>query len=320
MRVLITGGFGYIGGRLAEHLQNTGHQIILGSRRPRNPPTWLPKAEVVQTDWNDACGLERICIGVDVLIQAAGMNAQDCAANPLAALEANGLATARLIAAASRSRVKRFIYLSTAHVYANPLEGIITEETCPRNLHPYSTSHLAGENAALGASLRGEIESVVLRLSNCFGAPAQRDTNCWMLLVNDLCRQAVESGKMVLSSGGLQLRDFVPLAKICRVVEHLSSGDLDPLTPAIVNVGSGVSRSVLEMAKLVRRRCSGTLGFDPELTRPEPNVDETHGNLVFRSVRLKALDESMSEDTNAEIDGLLLFCRASSNQNSSYRV
>ena len=299
---------------MAKHLQKAGHQIILGSRRSRNSLAWLPKAEVVQTDWNDARVLERVCTRVDVIIQAAGMNAQDCAADPLAALEANGLATARLIAAASRSRVKRFIYLSTAHVYASPLVGIITEETCPRNLHPYSTSHLAGENAVLGARLRGEIESIVLRLSNSFGAPAHRDANCWMLLVNDLCRQAVESGDMVLSSSGLQQRDFVPLERICRVVEHLSSCDFDPLLPPIVNVGSGVSQPVLEMAKLVRRRCKLTLGFEPELKREEPIADEVHGTFEFRSVRLETLDESQSDDTNTEIDGLLLFCQAPNNR------
>lgn len=317
MRLLITGGFGYIGGRLAEHLQKAGHQIILGSRSSRDSPAWLPEAEVGHTDWSDNCALERICTGVDVVIQAAGMNAQDCAADPLAALEANGLATARLIAAASRSQVKRFIYLSTAHVYASPLEGTITEETCPRNLHPYSTSHLAGENAVLGACLRREIESVVLRLSNSFGAPTHMDANCWMLLVNDLCRQAVESGKVVLSSSGMQQRDFVPLARICRVVERLSSRDFTPPLPSIVNVGSGVSKSVLEMAELVRRRCSLTLGFHPEFRREEPSADERHGTLVFRSASLESLDERMGDDTLAEIDGLLRFCLASSNRNSS---
>jgi UDP-glucose 4-epimerase len=244
------------------------------------------------------------------------MNAQDCAADPLAALEVNGLATARLIAAASRSRVRRFIYLSTAHVYASPLAGTITEDTCPRNLHPYATSHLAGENFVLGACLRGEIESAVLRLSNSFGAPTHRDANCWMLLLNDLCRQAVESGKMVLSSSGLQQRDFIPLTMVCRVVERLSSRDVTPLLPAIVNVGSGVSKSVLEMAEMVRSRCRLTLGFDPELIRAEPNADEVHGALAFRSASLETQNESMSDDTNAEIDGLLLFCRTSSNRNS----
>src|SRR3546814_17036700 len=93
------------------------------------------------------------------------MNAQNCAANPVEALEFNGVATARLVQAAARVGIRRFIYLSTAHVYCAPLTGTITEDTCPRNLHPYATSHLAGENAVLSAVQAGEISGMVLRLS-----------------------------------------------------------------------------------------------------------------------------------------------------------
>ena len=156
MRILITGGFGFVGGRLAVHLAQAGHQIVLGSRNASSPPIWLPQAEVVQIVWEDDRTLEHCCDGVDGVIQAAGMNEQDCAAGPVAALDFNGVATARLIEAASRAGVKKFIYLSTAHIYASPLVGTITEETFPRNLHPYATSHLAGEHAVLSASSRGD--------------------------------------------------------------------------------------------------------------------------------------------------------------------
>ena len=50
MRVLISGGTGYIGGRLAVHLSRTGHQIVLGSRKISGSPEWLPDAEMVQED------------------------------------------------------------------------------------------------------------------------------------------------------------------------------------------------------------------------------------------------------------------------------
>jgi len=86
------------------------------------------------------CGMmtapEDSCDGVYVVIQAAGMNAQDCAADPVAALAFNGVATVRLVMAASRTGAQRFISLSTAHVYASPLAGTITEATYPRNLTP----------------------------------------------------------------------------------------------------------------------------------------------------------------------------------------
>lgn len=314
MRILITGGVGFVGGRLAQHLHQAGYEIILGSRNSISPPDWLPQAEVRQTKWHDGRALEQACNGVDVVIHAAGMNAQDCLTDPVAALEFNGLATARLLEAASRSGVKRFVCLSTAHVYCSPLIGSITEESCPRNLHPYAASHLAGENVVLSAGERGKIEGIVLRLSNVFGAPAHKDGNCWVLLVNDLCRQAVQSGKMVLRSSGLQKRDFIAITQVCRVIEHLSSCDIDALQPGVFNVGSGVSQSVLELAQLVQRRCKLVLGFEPDLLRPETVAGERIEQLVYRPERLAKMGVSLDFDNNMEIDDLLIFCHASFNQ------
>lgn len=318
MRILITGGFGFVGGRLAVHFVQAGHQIVFGSRNAITPPDWLPQAEVAQIKWDDGRALEHSCNGVDVVIQAAGMNAQDCAADPVAALAFNGVATARLVAAASRTGAQRFIYLSTAHVYASPLVGTITEDTCPRNLHPYATSHLAGEHAVLSASQRGQIQGIVLRLSNAFGAPMHKDVNCWMLLVNDLCKQAVQTRKLVLQSSGLQQRDFISMTEVCRVVEHLAVGHGAAMQPGIFNVGAGVSQSVFAMAQLVQQRCAQVLGFEPALQRVQGVVNEQHPMLTYRADNLAALGiNSNGLDNLAEIDSLLHFCQSTFTQTQS---
>lgn len=221
MRVLITGASGYLGGRLAQFMASqTNHEILLGTRKISGPPVWSPDARVAQTLWDSPHALEEICVGIDAVIHLAGMNAQDCAADPVAALRINGVATAQLLQAAIRTGVKKFIYLSTAHVYGSPLTGAITEQTCPVNLHPYATSHRAGEDAVRAAHQREEIVGVVIRLSNAYGAPMHREVNCWMLLVNDLCRQAVQTRKLVLRSSGVQLRDFITLHDTARCVDH----------------------------------------------------------------------------------------------------
>lgn len=314
MRILITGGFGFVGGRVAVQLAQAGHQIVLGTRGENCSPYWYTPAEVVRTDWSDDSALEKMCCGVDVVIHAAGMNAQDCIVDPVAALEFNGLATARLVVAASRAGVKRFIYLSTAHVYSSPLAGIVTEESCPHNLHPYATSHLAGENAVLNASQCGKIEGVVLRLSNAFGAPVHTNVNCWMLLVNDLCRQAVQDMKMVLHSSGAQQRDFIAMTGVCRVVERLVVRDFDALRPGIFNLGSGMSQSVLGMALLIQRRCKLVLRFEPELQRPESVADERHDEFEYRTDRLAKIGVEIDDDIITEVDNLLVFCNESFNR------
>ena len=311
MRILITGGFGFVGGRLAVHLAQAGHQIVLGSRKAYCQPDWLPQAEVEQIKWEDAAALGRSCNGVDVVIQAAGMNAQDCLADPATALTVNGVSTARLVTAASRSNVQRFIYISTAHVYGNPLAGTITEETCPRNFHPYATSHLAGDHAVLSAHQRGTIRGNVLRLSNAFGAPAHKDVNCWMLLVNDLCRQAVLARKLVLQTSGLQQRDFVGLSEVCRAVAHLTVGHDEYMQGGIFNVGTGVSRSVFAMAQLIQERCIRVLGFEPALLRAETGLDEQHPMLSYQTGHLAALGIAPEGlDSTVEIDNLLRFCKS----------
>lgn len=308
MRVLIVGGFGFLGGRLGQLFYETGHQVVLGSRNANFPPDWLPKAQVAKVVLNDDSALEKICSGVDVVIQAAGMNAQDCSIDPVAALEINGLATARLLRAAIHSGVRRFIYISTAHVYANPLQGVVSEDNCPRNLHPYATSHLVGEHVVLGAHQRGEIEGAVLRLSNAFGAPTHKDVNCWMLLVNDLCKQVIVNGRMVLRSNGLQQRDFVTLQNACRIVEHLAVLPTILLEDGLFNSGSGSACSVYDMALLVAKRCKAILGFIPPIQRIEPQVTDVANPLNFSIAKLISTGFLMDSQIEDEIDATILFC------------
>jgi UDP-glucose 4-epimerase len=275
----------------------------------------------VQIVWEDARALEHCCDGVDGVIQAAGMNAQECSADPVAALAFNGVAIARLVAASGRAGLKKFIYLSTSHIYASPLVGTITEGTCPRNLHPYATSHIAGEHAVLSASQRGQIDGIVLRLSNGFGTPMHKDANCWMLLVNDLCKQAVQTGRLVLQTSGLQQRNFIGLTKVCRVAEHFLVGHSESKPTGVFNVGAGMSQSVLEMAQLIQQRCIHVLGFKPVLQCVQEGVNEQHPTLTYQSDNLAALGiNSNGLDNTAEIDSLLRFCQTAFTQTLSPKV
>ena len=145
MRVLVTGGFGYLGGRLTQFLASlNGFEVILGSRQLHESPDWLPKVKTVQTQWDSDAELRKICDRIDVVLHLAGMNAQECSINPRVAMEFKANATNQLLQAAHKQKVKRFIYISTAHVYGSPLRGAISEETVTAGLHPYATSHLIG--------------------------------------------------------------------------------------------------------------------------------------------------------------------------------
>jgi UDP-glucose 4-epimerase len=314
MRILITGGFGFVGGRLSVHLAQAGHNIVLGTRKDVPAPKWLPQAKVTQTKWENFSALELSCADVDVVIHAAGMNAKECASNPEAAMEFNGKATARLVAAANSAAVRRFIYFSTAHVYSNPLVGSITEETFPSNLHPYATSHLAGEQALMNANQSKKFEGTVLRLSNAFGKPVEKDANCWNLLVNDLCRQAVHTRKMTLQTSGLQYRNFINLNEVCRVTEYVASRYKDTLLSGIFNVGYSNSMTLLQMAQLIQKRCLYVLGFKPLLETAKISEGDQSQFLTYGVNKLTKTGYSSIHGNVDEIDNLLIYCKSTFDQ------
>lgn len=309
MRILIAGGFGFIGGRLALHLAQFGHEILLGSRSFSPPPEELSQAKVLKLKWDDEASLETSCQGVDIVIHAAGMNAQDCLIDPVAALSFNGLATAKFVSAASKAKVKQFIYISTAHIYSSPLLGVITESTYPQNMHPYATSHLVGEEATLNAKNYGETNGVVLRLSNAFGVPIHRDVNCWNLLINNLCRDAVKKRKLVLISNGLQHRDFISISDVCTVIHQLIIlKEFKNLN--LFNVGTGISHSILDIARLIQERCIKVLGYRPILKIEESNIIKKEEKIIYQSNNLKKLNIHIQKDINIkEIDRLIEYCK-----------
>ncbi len=113
-----------------------------------------------------------------------------------------------LLEATIESRASKIICFSTAHVYMSPLSGVIDEFVIPSNDLPYSRQHLAREKLVLSSNANGSLNSVVIRLSNSFGAPVHSNVDCWSLLINDLCKQLVTTGKIILRSDGTERRDF----------------------------------------------------------------------------------------------------------------
>ncbi len=310
MQILIVGGFGFVGGRLLEHLSAKEHQVVVGSRMLKPPNKKFHDVEVRKMDWYNDSALLKICEGIDVVIHAAGMNAKECLEDPKGALNFNGNGTSRLAKAACEAGVKKFIYLSTAHVYASPLEGSITEETETLNPHPYAMSHLAGETALLEIGKSSKMWTIVMRLSNAFGAPSHLSANCWMLLINDLCRQAIETKKLVVKSDGLQLRDFISMKEVCNVIEKIALVNEKFRDIQIFNLGSGITKSVREIAKLVQARSVKVLGFKPELSFLKDTSSKTSLPLHYGTTNLSMLDIKVKEESfESEIDNLLRFCR-----------
>lgn len=310
MRILITGGYGFIGARLAKWFFDEGHEIFLTTRQHDTSPSWLSEAKVYKINWDDSTNIDKICINVDMIIHAAGMNASDCIEDPVAALSFNGLITAKLLRSALNKGVKRFIYISTFHIYDRLLVGKINEDYLPQNMNPYATSHRAGEDIIRYAHEKNEIDGVVIRLSNAFGTPMHKDTNCWMLLIQDLCRQAVKTKTMLLSTYGTQYRDFIPMREVCRAIGHLSLLPRKTLGNGLFNLGSGSSCTVWEMASLVQKVCTEFFDINTKLVRNQQVAGKERYKLFeYQIDKLKNTNFNMNINYQNELIELLNFCK-----------
>ncbi|AOP35974.1 UDP-glucose 4-epimerase [Leptospira tipperaryensis] len=308
-KILITGSSGFLGGRIAKYLaESDKNEIRLGTTKDIFLPTYIRSGKVVSMVWDSQSSLDSACQNTEIIIHCAGMNASDCTKDPRRALEFNGHITGRLLDAAIKNGVSRFLFLSTAHVYSNSFEGIISESSLVTNIHPYATSNFAGETEVNKRTLDGKISGINIRLSNAYGAPVDPKVDCWMLLVNDLCRQAVTTKRMVLKSTGIQKRDFIPIHEVCRAIEHLITFSLEK-TENTFNVGGGLSISVWEMAKLIQERCRLVLGFSPELERVQPKDEEYSSDFRYDVTKLLSSGFEYSNFGTSEIDQLLNFCK-----------
>lgn len=306
--ILITGGLGYVGGRIACHLLGLGHRLVLlGRRSSAGAPAWAKSARVISANLMDRnVDLAAHLAGVDTVIHLAALNEIDCDRDPLAALDVNGMASLRLLRAAEVAKVRRFIYFSTAHVYGAPLVGHLDETCLARPRHPYAISHRVTEDFVLAAHDSKAIQGLVLRLSNGTGVPADHGTERWTLLSNDLCRQAVRDRRMVLRSSGLQPRDFIGLGEVARAVAYLL--DAPDWGDGLYNLGLGRSTLVWDMAQLIAQCCQTVLNFEPVIDRPQPAAGERAVHLEYAVGKLSGLGFSARDTLVDEINATLRLC------------
>ena len=304
-KILITGGLGYLGRRLAACVVAEGGFQTSLLTRGTAPLEMIPECEVVVLagSWDDAPDLLH---GVDQVVHLGGPYEKQCASDPVRMMHESFAFTHGLVLQAAKCGVRKIIMASTIHVYGSALLGGVTEQTVPLPAFPYGIIKRACEDVVSAGSLNGGSHSIILRLSNGFGAPLTPDITQWPLLVNDLCRQAVKMRRMTLRSDPRTLRNFETLTDVCGAIVHFLKREAREVSETI-HVGSSRAHSIGEMVQLVRDRCAVTLGFTPDLDLPAPGSKPVP-ELRYDIGKLRAAGFVPSEDFAGEIDATLLCC------------
>ena len=306
--VLITGGFGTLGGRLAAILaQDETINLRLASRLKRTAPAWAPNADTCEVDFDSSESVKNMLSDVTHLVHLVAMTDFESRAEPEKAQQVNVEYTRRVVDQCQKKT--RLIYLSTIQVYGANLTGIITESTSTNPADAYSQTHRDAEQIVKSAHNAGLIEGVSLRNANGFGAPMSADAKIWQIIANDLCRQAVEKKQLTLKSHGLEFRNFIPFTDVCNAIRHCLFMPRDLIDNTTFNLGSESTIRVLDMAELIATRCSTTLGYTPELNVRGASPEILPTKFVYDSSKLRATGLSLTTHFEDEIDRLLTACQ-----------
>lgn len=309
MNILLTGATGYLGGRLTAHLHECGHELrIITSRQCCDVPAPIAALGTVVHCPRGTVPPQDILNGVDAIIHLAAPNEMSSAQDPAGAMRDTAGAAEALIKAAITAKVRHFLYFSTIHVYGSPLSGTISESTIPNPTHPYAAAHLAAEAHVLNANDTQELIGTVVRLSNGIGAPLHANVDRWTLLVNDLCRQAVQGDTLTLRSPGLDYRDFVPMTDVLGATETLITAPARK-AEGIFHLASGQAMLVRDMAQLIADRARLLTRKTKHLYVPESGGSTLPEKMCFSTKRLAELYTARTDLTH-EVDETLRFCQA----------
>jgi len=252
MKIIVTGGAGFIGSNLVDKLIENGHDVTVidnlstGKIENLNPKCTLIEADLVTMSM---FVLDSIMSGTEYVFHvAAKARVQPSIANPITFNEHNVDATLRLLDSASRAKtVKRFIFSSSSSVYGG--DTLPFEETMPtRPLSPYALQKLIGEQYCQLYSRIYGLETVCLRYFSVYGN-RQPTEGAYCTILGIFTRQRKAGEVLTITNDGEQKRDFTHVSDVVDAnILAMEHNLLTPLNGQCFNIGYGKNISINEIA------------------------------------------------------------------------
>ncbi|MEM3171786.1 MAG: SDR family oxidoreductase [Candidatus Hadarchaeales archaeon] len=265
MRILVTGGAGFIGSHTVDLLLSQGYEVTVlddfSSGKRENLAVHLekPSFKLVRGDIRDSEAVGKAMEGVEAVIHEAALVSVPLSfERPERVREINVMGTLHLLEACARKGVRRFIYASSASVYGEPKHLPVAEDHPPSPLSPYAESKLRAEWECLRFFRERGLETVCLRYFNVYG-PRQGGGEYAGVIVRFLERLKKDLPPLIHGTGE-QTRDFVYVGDVARA--NLLAL-ISPRAPGqVLNIGTGRETSILELCSLLLK-LTGKEGMKP---------------------------------------------------------
>lgn len=284
MNVLVTGGAGFIGSRLAEGLVEQGHTVRILDNLSTGRKEAVPEGtELVVGDLRDDSDVAAATRDIEVVFhQAAIRSVPKSVDEPMASNQSNVEGTLSLLIGASKSGVRRLVYASSSSVYGDIGDAINREDLPTNPMSPYAVSKLAGENYCRVWSGLGRIETVSLRYFNVFG-PGQHPESKYSALFPGFVSAIVKGEPAEIHWDGEQSRDFTYIDDVieANIAAAIASDDANGET---FNIASGSPKTVNEVWQAVIAHFDDVK--EPKMLPKRPgDVRKTHAD-VSKAQRL----------------------------------
>ena len=253
MRVLVTGGGGFIGSNLVRRLLELGHDVrVLDNYSTGNRRNLVDVADEIDVVEGELRSYERVhnaTRGVEVVFhQGALPSVPRSVQDPLTTGAVNVEGTLNVLLAARDEGVRRVVNASSSSVYGNSGSLPRVETQFPDAISPYAVSKLAAERYCVSFARVYGLETVTLRYFNVFG-PNQDPSSQYAAVVPRFIA-AIDAGEPVPVHGdGEQSRDFTYVDNV--VEANVRAADAADASGSVLNVATGQSRSVNALAAAI---------------------------------------------------------------------
>lgn len=279
MRHLVTGGAGFIGSHLVEHLLERGEEVVVlddfSTGKRENLEPFEGRYRLVEGSIVDPAVCEAAMEGVDrVLHQAALGSVPRSVEDPVTTHQVNATGTLNILHAARRAGAKRVVYAASSSAYGDTVELPKHEGMVPRPRSPYAVTKLTGEEYCRAFHASYGLETVALRYFNVFG-PRQDPDSQYAAVIPRFVTAALEGRPATIFGDGEQSRDFTYVANVVRAnMLALEAGE-DALG-GVYNVGAGDRTTINALWSIIR----GLAGSEVEAEHLEPRTGDVRHSLA----------------------------------------
>jgi UDP-glucose 4-epimerase len=266
MKVLVTGGAGFIGSHLVSHFQGKAEVRVLDNLETG----YRRNLDGLETDFINGSVTDRSIVGeavdgVDYIFHMAALiSVPESMEKPEEYEEVNTGGTRVLLEEAARAGVKKLCFSSSAAIYGdNPVVPKV-EDMEPEPKSPYAVNKLDGEVLCNRFKKEGRLDTACLRYFNVFG-PRQDPGSAYAAAIPVFVDRALRNAPVTVFGDGQQTRDFVYVKDVVAANVHLAT---NPTEPGCYNVGYGKSITINDLARAIIRMMGSASSLEHVPPRP----------------------------------------------------